>query len=145
MAISFNSENITFDLKQKIRHKQWIRTYVKFQQQLPGDLNFIFTSNERLRLMNREYLNHNYFTDVITFDYTDDNITSGDIFISMDQVKKNAKFYAVEDDEELRRVMIHGVLHLLGFKDDSSDEKETMREKENEALHLWLKLAENDF
>jgi len=145
VAISFNSENITFDLKQKIRHKQWIRTYVKFQQQLPGDLNFIFTSNERLRLMNREYLNHNYFTDVITFDYTDDNITSGDIFISMDQVKKNAKFYAVEDDEELRRVMIHGVLHLLGFKDDSSDEKETMREKENEALHLWLKLAENDF
>ena len=145
MAISFNSENITFDLKQKIRHKQWIRTYVKFQQQLPGDLNFIFTSNERLRLMNREYLNHNYFTDVITFDYTDDNITSGDIFISMDQVKKNAKFYAVEDDEELRRVMIHGVLHLLGFKDDSSDEKETMREKENEALHLWLKMAENDF
>ena len=95
--------------------------------------------------MNREYLNHNYFTDVITFDYTDDNITSGDIFISMDQVKKNAKFYAVEDEEELRRVMIHGVLHLLGFKDDSSDEKETMREKENEALHLWLKLVKNDF
>lgn len=145
MAISFYSESIPFDLKQKIRHKQWIRTYIKFHKQLPGDLNFIFTSNEQLRLMNREYLNHNYFTDVITFDYTDDNITSGDIFISMDKVKENAKFYEVEDVEELRRVMIHGVLHLLGFKDDSSDEKETMREKENEALHLWLKLVKNDF
>ncbi|MEN8226957.1 MAG: rRNA maturation RNase YbeY [Bacteroidota bacterium] len=140
MAISFHSEGIPFDLKQKIRHKQWIRSCIKFNKKLPGDFNFIFTSNERLRLMNREYLNHNYFTDVITFDYTKDHTISGDLFISIDQVKKNAEFYGVKADEELRRVMIHGVLHLLGFKDASSGEREIMREKENEALHLWLKL-----
>ena len=140
MAISFHSESIPFDLKQKIRHKQWIRTYIKFHKQLPGDLNFIFTSNERLRLMNREYLNHNYFTDVITFDYTDLDLTAGDIFISMDQVKQNAEFYRVGLEEELRRVMIHGVLHLMGFNDSSSAEIRSMREKENEALHLWLKM-----
>ena len=89
--------------------------------------------------MNLEYLNHNYFTDVITFDYTDDHTISGDLFISIDQVKKNADFYGVKANEELRRVMIHGVLHLLGFNDASSGEREIMREKENEALHLWLK------
>ena len=89
--------------------------------------------------MNRDYLNHNYFTDVITFDYTDGIIVSGDVFISIDQVKKNAKIYKVDPDEELRRVMIHGVLHLLGFGDSSETEKKTMRKMENEALHLWLK------
>ncbi len=89
--------------------------------------------------MNQDYLNHNYFTDVITFDYTQMGISSGDVFISVDQVNENAIQYGVEMEEELRRVMIHGVLHLLGFKDSSIEDKKTMREKENEALHLWLK------
>ena len=88
--------------------------------------------------MNREYLNHNYHTDVITFDYTDEDIISGDVFISVEQVKKNAHFYRVDAEEEIRRVMIHGVLHLMGYMDSSSEEKEIMREKENEALNLWL-------
>ncbi len=139
MAISFHSDGIHFDLEQKIRHKQWIRNSIISYQKIPGNLNFVFTSNEQLRLMNREYLDHDYFTDVITFDYTDVDFTSGDIFISMDLVKQNAEIYKVEVEEELRRVMIHGVLHLLGFKDSSSVEKRSMREKENEALHLWLK------
>ena len=89
--------------------------------------------------MNREYLNHNYFTDVITFDYTEGDIISGDIFISLEQVTMNAEVYGAGRVEEIRRVMIHGVLHLLGFKDETDEEKATMREKENEALHLWLK------
>ncbi len=139
MAISFHSDGIHFDLGQKIWHKQWIRKTIKSHQKIPGNLNFVFTSNEQLKLINRDYLNHNYLTDVITFDYTDEDFISGDIFIGMDQVKKNATFYEVEFEEELRRVMIHGVLHLLGFKDSSSVEKRSMREKENEALHLWLK------
>ncbi len=140
MVISFHSDGIQYDLKQKIRHKQWIRKTIISHKKIPGNLNFVFTSNEQLRLMNREYLNHNYFTDVITFDYTDLDLTAGDIFISMDQVKKNAEFYRVGLEEELRRVMIHGVLHLVGFKDSSSAEIRSMREKENEALHLWLKM-----
>jgi len=139
VAISFHSEGIRFDLKQKNKHKQWISSYIKSQKKIPGELSFIFTSNEQLLLMNREYLNHNYFTDVITFDYTVDDIIAGDIFIGMVQVKKNAEFYGVKTEEELRRVMIHGILHLLGFNDSSLEEKETMRKKENEALHLWLK------
>ena len=91
--------------------------------------------------MNRKFLNHNYFTDVITFDYTEKRVTSGDVFISIDQVKSNAEKYGVDVDEELRRVMIHGVLHLVGFKDETEEEKKIMRKKENEALHLWLKVA----
>lgn len=137
MAIRFHSEGITFDLKQKIRHKQWIGEWILTSGKLQGALNFIFTSNERLRLINQQYLNHNHFTDVITFDYGDGERISGDVFISLDQVRENALFYNVERDEELRRVMIHGVCHLMGYKDGTEGEKRLMREKENEALHLW--------
>ncbi len=89
--------------------------------------------------MNREYLNHDYFTDVITFDYSEGDLISGDVFISVDQVKINAGIYGAEIDDELRRVMIHGVLHLLGFEDSTEAEKAQMRKLENDALHLWLK------
>ena len=88
--------------------------------------------------MNREYLNHNYFTDVITFDYSEGESVSGDIFISIDQVRENAKIFAVTEEEELRRVMIHGVLHLIGFRDSTEAEKKVMQKMENDALHLWL-------
>ncbi len=111
----------------------------------PDALSFIFTSNERLRLMNQEFLNHNYFTDVITFDYSEGNTISGDVFISIEQVKLNAERYGVSAEEEQRRVMIHGVLHLMGYGDASDEEKQIMRKKENEALNLWLKLSQNDF
>jgi len=89
--------------------------------------------------MNREYLNHDYYTDVITFDYTEGDIISGDIFISIDQVRLNASAFEQDFNVELRRVMVHGVLHLIGFNDASAPEKEEMRKMENEALHLWLK------
>ena len=88
--------------------------------------------------MNREYLNHNYFTDVITFDYTERGIISGDVFISVEQVIANAASYDTEPDEELRRVMVHGVLHLMGFRDGTEKEREEMRKLEDEALLLWL-------
>ena len=112
---------------------------------LPGALSFIFTSNERLRLMNQEFLNHNYFTDVITFDYSEGNRISGDVFISIEQLRLNAEIYDVSVEDEQRRVMIHGVLHLMAYGDASDEEKEIMRKKENEALHLWLKLSKNGF
>ena len=139
MGISFHSENIQFDLKQKLSHKQWIRKCIETYQKTLGKITYIFSSNEQLLLMNREYLNQNYLTDVLTFDYTEGDSISGDIFISLEQVIRNAELYDVESVEEIRRVMIHGVLHLLGFKDETVEEKATMREKENEALHLWLK------
>ena len=145
MDISFHSEEIRFELKQKIDHKKWIRYWLESRQMHPGALSFIFTSNEHLRLMNQEFLNHNYFTDVITFDYSEGNRISGDVFISIEQVRINAEAYDVSVEDEQRRVMIHGVIHLMGYGDASNEEKEIMREKENEALHLWLKLSKNGF
>jgi len=139
VTISFHSEGIPFDLKQKIRHKQWVRDYIHSNKKIQGNISFIFTSNEQLRLMNREYLNHNSFTDVLTFDYAEKDIISGDIFISVEQVRINAVLFSVIAEEELRRVMIHGVLHLMGFNDSLPEQQAIMREKENEALHLWLK------
>ena len=139
MTISFHSEGIHFDLKQKIRHKRWVRDCIHSNKKIQGNISFIFTSNEQLRLMNREYLNHNSFTDVLTFDYAEKDIISGDIFISIEQVRINAELFSVIAEEELRRVMIHGVLHLMGFKDSLPEQQVIMREKENEALHLWLK------
>jgi probable rRNA maturation factor len=141
VSVSFHTEEIFFELDQKLRHKQWIKEWISQHSKIPGSLSFVFTSNERIKLINQEYLNHNYFTDVISFDYTDKDVISGDIFISMEEVKKNADFYEAELYNELRRVMIHGVTHLLGYKDGSEEEKEIMRKKENEALHLWLKLV----
>lgn len=139
MAIRFHSLRINFDLKNKNLHKSWIKRRITTFDRKPGDITFIYTSNFSLREMNREYLNHDYFTDVITFDYSEDDLVSGDVFISIDQVRINAGIYDQDFDEELRRVMIHGVLHLMGFGDASDAEKTQMRNLENDALHLWLK------
>lgn len=141
MAVRFHREGIEFELKEKRRHKRWIKEALEAHQKIPGEINFIFTGNEQLRLINREYLNHNYFTDVITFDNTQGKLVAGDIFISIDQVKRNAVEYQCDWEEELRRVMIHGVLHMLGYKDKMAADERLMREKENDALHLWLKLV----
>ena len=137
MSVSFHTEDLSFNLQHKLLHKQWIREWILMHEKIPGDLSFIFTSNERIRHINQEYLNHNYFTDVITFDYTEKDLIAGDVFISVDQVFHNAGEYESEPDEELRRVMIHGVMHLLGYGDSNRKEQEEMRNLENEALILW--------
>lgn len=141
MSVSFHTEEVKFSLKDKLRYKKWVREWILANNKTPGNITFLFTSNERIRLINKEYLNHNHFTDVISFDYTKIDLISGDIVISVEEVKKNADFYCADFDEELRRVMIHGVTHLLGYMDESQEEKEIMRKKENEALHLWMKLV----
>ena len=141
MPVSFHTEEVKFSLKHKLKHKQWVREWIVANNRTPGTLSFVLTSNERIRLINSEYLNHNYFTDVISFDYTEGDLISGDIVISVEEVKKNAEFYGADLEDELRRVMIHGVTHLLGYSDVSQEEKEIMRKKENEALHLWKKMV----
>jgi probable rRNA maturation factor len=143
--ISFHSEEIRFELKEKINHKKWIRKWLESHQLHPGEISYVFTSNEQLRLMNKKFLNHNYFTDVITFDYSSGKKISGDVFISIDQLRINADIYGVSIEDEQKRVMIHGVLHLMAYSDSLDEEKDTMRKQENEALHLWLKLSQNDF
>ena len=141
MPVTFHTEEIVFNLKQKLQHKQWIKQWIETHDAVCGNLAFIFTSNKHIRLINHNYLNHDYYTDVITFDYTEEQKISGDIFISVEQVNMNADSYGTEAVEELRRVMIHGVNHLLGYKDSNVEERKTMRYLENEALHLWLKMS----
>ena len=104
-----------------------------------GELGITFGSDDYVLKLNQEYLDHDYYTDIITFDYVEQGIVSGDIVISIDRVRENAKEFGVSFTEELNRVIIHGVLHLLGYRDTSDEEKTKMREKEN--YHLE-KLAE---
>lgn len=101
-----------------------------------GDISYIFCSDEKILEINREYLDHDYYTDIITFDYTEKNRISGDIFISIDTVKSNADEFKVSYEEELHRIIIHGILHLCGINDKGPGEREIMTQKENEALVL---------
>ena len=144
MPVTFHTEETNFNLRQRLRHKRWINLWIDSQEAKCGKLSFIFTSNKHLKLINKEYLNHNYFTDVISFDYSEGELISGDIFISIDQVKINAGTYKTKEEEELRRVMVHGVNHLLGYGDGNEEERLTMRQMENDALHLWLNMLKNE-
>ncbi len=137
MSVFFNVEDIDFSLKDEAKVIDWISKVVSEHDSLVGEISYIFCSDEYLLNINREYLQHDYYTDVITFDYTEDNIISGDIFLSIDRVKDNAALYAKDFDEELKRVIIHGILHLLNFKDKTEDESKLMREKEDECLKVF--------
>ena len=110
-------------------------------KKLVGDINIIFCSDDYLYEMNKIYLNHDYYTDVITFPYNIGNKIEGDIFISIDRVKDNAQIYSTTFDNELSRVIIHGILHLIGFNDKSEEEQKQMREQEDICLK---KLNENE-
>ncbi|MDD4058175.1 MAG: rRNA maturation RNase YbeY [Bacteroidales bacterium] len=131
--IRYHIEDIQFKLLHKRILTSWIKRTIQEKMDL-GELNFIFCSDDYLLNINKQYLNHNYYTDVITFDYCNQNILSGDIFISLDTVRENSKEYSVSFDNELYRVMIHGVLHLLGFDDKSDIDKVQMKNAEDEAL-----------
>ena len=114
-----------------------IEKLVVNENRILGDVNYILCSDAYLLDINRQYLNHDYYTDVISFDYCEDNVISGDIFISVDTVADNAKEYGVTFEKELARVMIHGVLHFVGYNDKSDEEVPVMRAKENQYLPLF--------
>jgi len=114
----------------------WISKVCIIENYNLGDISLIFCSDEYLLDMNRTHLDHDYYTDIITFDYTDNQIVSGYLFISIDRVRDNASDFNVSFHHELHRVIIHGVLHLCGYKDKSDDEEKLMRTKENNALSL---------
>ncbi len=119
---------------------QWIKTIAQQYNLKVGDVNYIFCSDEKILEINREYLQHDYYTDIITFDYTENGKISGDIFISLDTVKSNAEKYKVAFEQELHRVIIHGILHLCGQKDKLPKDRAEMTRKEDEALKLLSNL-----
>jgi len=139
--INFFSEDITFEIHNPSIYQKWIEDVITSKEKIPGNINFIFCSDEHLLNINIEYLNHDYYTDIITFDYTENAIISGDLFISIDRVKDNANAIGINFIDELNRVLVHGVLHLLGYKDSTKEEKNNMRSLEDDCLK---KLKEND-
>ncbi|MGB5653618.1 MAG: rRNA maturation RNase YbeY [Robiginitalea sp.] len=126
-----------FSLKGEAKHTDWIIRVVEKFDLKAGILNFIFVSDEELLEMNRTYLGHDYFTDIITFEYEEIEGISGDLFVSTDRVLENANDLKCDFEVEIRRVMAHGVLHLLGYKDKSKEDEMKMRNLEEEALELF--------
>lgn len=135
--ISFQNLSLSFKLKEKTKIKLWIRTIIDKEKHTLSNINYMFCSDDELLEINIKHLNHNTLTDIITFDYTENKKISSDIFISVDRVLENAKKFEVTFEEELHRVMIHGVLHLCGYKDKTKPDAEIMRKKENWALKLF--------
>jgi probable rRNA maturation factor len=136
-TISFHIEDVSFELSSKLALKSWIKEVISFHHKKQGSINYIFCSDEYLLGMNRQYLQHDEYTDIITFDYTEDKIVSGDIFISIERVHDNAQERGIEFLRELYRVMIHGVLHLTGLKDKTELESSAMRKAEDQALEMF--------
>lgn len=136
MAISFANIDVEFILEQKLRLKRWINAVAQLYERKVGNISYGFCSDTHIIEANRQYLQHDYFTDIITFDYSEGNTISGDLLISLDTVRSNAVQFNTDFTTELHRVMIHGVLHLLGFKDSTDNEQVEMRKREDEALNL---------
>ena len=133
MGISFAFQT-NCSLKKRTILKQWITTIVENNKKEVGEISYIFCSDEQLLEINKEFLNHDYYTDIITFDYSEADVISGDLFISIERIKDNAKTLKTSYQEELHRVIIHGVLHLLGYKDKTEVESENMRKLEDDCL-----------
>ena len=135
--IYFFSEDIPFKLKEKTFLRSWIKNTITLEGKSLKELNFIFCSDNYLLEINQNYLKHNTFTDIITFDNSEDPMDIvGDIFISVERVKENATKFGVEERDELHRVMIHGTLHLIGYNDKSKAEKKVMTAREDHYLQL---------
>ncbi len=141
--IRYFSEDISFNLANKRSNNKWIRTLVESENKKLGDLNYIFCSDEYLLDVNKNFLRHDYYTDIITFDYCEKNTVSGDLFISIDSVRDNAEHFGVSFENELSRVMAHGVLHLVGYDDHCDEDILEMRAKEDFYINLRKSLFED--
>jgi rRNA maturation RNase YbeY len=137
--IYYHQEETSFSIKNRLAIRKWINATILSEDKTPGDINYIFCSDRYLLELNRSALDHDYYTDIITFDYCEGELISGDLFISIDRVEDNAKDIGTAFIDELHRVMIHGVLHLCGYKDKSQKEEKIMREKEDYYLNLRTK------
>ncbi|NJW51978.1 rRNA maturation RNase YbeY [Salinimicrobium oceani] len=134
--INFYSEN-EFELENPATYENWVKRVIASEGKKTGEISFIFCDDDYLLEINKKYLDHDTYTDIISFDNTVGNILNGDIFISTQRVSENAETYHVSGEEELRRVIIHGVLHLCGYHDKTSDEAQEMRVKEEEKMKMF--------
>ena len=134
--IHYFFENTDFVFKGKARTNKWLRLAAESEIRRLGDINIIFCSDNYLLDINQKFLGHDYFTDIITFDYCEDDRLNGDLFISVDSVRENAVEFGQEFDVELSRVMVHGILHLVGYDDHTKADQKVMRQKEDYYLSL---------
>lgn len=126
-----------FKLEDQKKYTDWIKRVITSENSDLGDVSYVFCTDEYLFILNEKFLGHKTYTDIITFDYSEENTLSGEIYISTERVKENAQRYNVEFDLELRRVMAHGLLHLIGYKDKSDEEIKVMRAKEDEKINMF--------
>lgn len=134
--ITYNAENVKFPKIKRRETTAWIKKVAAYYGRKVGEIGYLFCDDEKILEVNREYLQHDYYTDIITFDYDEDDIISGDLVISLDTVKSNAELFHKNYDEELHRVIIHGILHLCGINDKGPGEREIMEAAENKALAM---------
>lgn len=134
--INFYSEN-EFQLGDAPRYETWVKEVITSENKKSGEISFIFCDDDYLHEINKKYLNHDTYTDIISFDNSVGRILNGDIFISISRVEENSETYGVTFEEELKRVIIHGVLHLCGYKDKSPEEEKEMRVKEEEKMKMF--------
>lgn len=134
--VIFNYET-DFELENESRYEEWIDAIIESEGKEPGEINYIFCDDDYLHNINMQYLNHDTLTDIISFDYCIGDLISGDIFISIERVKENAKEYEVLFHVELLRVMSHGILHYCGYKDKGEQDEKVMRLKEQEKMNMF--------
>lgn len=138
--IRYFKEDTKFEFKSRALNNKWLKMVAESEIRRIGDINIIFCSDNYILDVNMKYLQHDYFTDIITFDYCEKNRLNGDLFISVDSVRENSLFYGTEFYDELNRVIVHGILHLVGYDDHSEEDIAVMRSKEDYYLGLRSKL-----
>ena len=134
--VSYFTQDTGFKFTGKLVNNRWLKIMAESESRKLGNINIIFCSDPYILDINKKYLKHNYYTDIITFDYCEGQVLSGDLFISVDTVRANADFYKTDFSEELSRVIIHGVLHLAGYDDQTDEQKAQMRSKEDYYLKI---------
>lgn len=139
--ISFFLQDTEFVYKNKMLSRSWLKETALCESRTIGDVNVIFCSDRYILDVNKKYLGHDYYTDIITFDYCEGSRLSGDLFISVDTVRDNSKFYNSAFDDEIHRVIVHGLLHLIGYDDHSEADQKLMRSKENQYLELLKSMS----
>ena len=132
--VRYFNEDISFNFKQRLLNNRWLKLVAGSEMKRLGNINIIFCSDNYILDVNMKYLQHDYFTDIITFDYCEDDVLSGDLFISIDSVKENSTLYGVSFEDELNRVIVHGLLHLIGFDDVTEELHKEMHYQEDLAL-----------